>query len=250
MDTRDTLVAPWLLADGLWESHITGWFEANVKPGQFVVDVGANLGYFTVLAGRLVGPGGRVVAVEAHPGMATLCRRNTVVNGQHGWTTVLERAAWSGTDRLRFHQRVHYAANSSLGPAGADTLDGVADTEEVVEVDAAALDDLLDSLDSRRGGSAGGGGLRPVDVIKLDVEGAEVRAVAGMARTLAANPGIKLLVEWAPEQLRAMGSEPAELLDALGAHGLVPRLFEAELAVADRGHLLDLAYGNLLLERP
>ncbi len=236
VDTRDALLSPWLLLDGLWESHITGWLERHLQPGQTFVDVGANIGYFTVLAGRLVGPKGRVVAVEAHPALAELLRRNVIVNGQHGHTTVFHRAAWSSTDRLTFNQRDHFAANSSLGAADPDALVALGDTTTPVEVDAVALDDLL-------------GDLPHLDVLKVDVEGAEVRAFTGLERTLHANPDITVLVEWSPEQLLGLGDSPAALLDLLVGHGFGFRLFEADLATVAPAQILDTPYGNLLAQR-
>src|ERR1700730_10784309 len=43
VDTRDTLLTPWLLMDGLWETTVTGWLESNLRPGQSFVDAGANI---------------------------------------------------------------------------------------------------------------------------------------------------------------------------------------------------------------
>jgi len=75
VDTRDAAIAPWIVLDGLWETHVTDWLQETLRPGQMFVDVGANVGYFTLLGAKLVGPQGRVVAVEAHPGLAELLRR-------------------------------------------------------------------------------------------------------------------------------------------------------------------------------
>jgi hypothetical protein len=81
VDTRDAAISPWIVLDGLWETQVTQWLQETLSPGQVFVDVGANVGYFTLLGGQLVGPGGRVVAVEAHPGLAELLRRNVIMNG-------------------------------------------------------------------------------------------------------------------------------------------------------------------------
>ena len=97
VSTEDIAISPWLALDGLWEAQVTAWMEANLRSGQVFVDVGANVGYFTLLGAKLVGGEGHVVAVEAHPRLAELLRRNVVINGHHGYTTVYERAAWSST---------------------------------------------------------------------------------------------------------------------------------------------------------
>jgi FkbM family methyltransferase len=236
VDTRDSLLAPWLLLDGLWEANITGWLQSTLKPGQVFVDVGANIGYFTLLGGGLVGPTGRVVAVEAHPGLAELLRRNVVVNGMHHHVTAWHRAAWSEATTLQFHQRVHFAANSSVGSVGSSGLADLDDTEEVVDVEAVALDDLLNPLER-------------VDVMKVDVEGAEVHVFSGLDRTLRANPAITVIFEWSPAQLEALGDPPVALLDLLSGHGFMYRLIEEDLAPVETARLLEVPYGNVVATR-
>jgi FkbM family methyltransferase len=236
VDTRDSLLAPWLLLDGLWEANVTGWFQRTLKAGQVFVDVGANIGYFTLLGGQLVGPTGRVVAVEAHPRLAELLRRNVVVNGMHHHVTAWHRAAWSEATTLQFHQRVHFAANSSVGSVGSSGLADLDDTEEVVDVEAVPLDDLLAALDR-------------VDVMKVDVEGAELQVFTGLDRTLRANPAVTIIFEWSPAQLEALGDRPVALLDLLSSHGFQYRLIEEDLATIESARLLELPYGNVVATR-
>lgn len=236
VDTRDSLLAPWLLLDGLWESHVTGWMQASLHPGDHFVDVGANIGYFTLLGAQTVGPQGRVVAVEAHPQLVQLLRRNVVINGMHDRVEVCHRAAWSEETTLRFHQRVRYSANSSLAPTGDAALAELADTQETVEVPAATLDQILDDMTK-------------VDLIKMDVEGAEVHAVSGLERTLRRNPNVTVMFEWSPAQIRQMGDDPADLIDAFSTHGFRFRLMEDDLAPVDRDGLLEVTYGNVVARR-
>jgi FkbM family methyltransferase len=237
VDTRDSLLAPWLLMDGLWEAHVTGWLHDVLGPGQVFVDVGANIGYFTLLGARLVGRAGRVVAVEAHAGLFELLRRNVVMNGHRDVVTLSPRAAWSESARLKFHQRVNYAANSSLGAVATNDLTDLGDSEEVVEVEAAPMDEIL-------------AGVERVDVMKVDVEGAEVHAFAGLRRTISANPDITIIFEWSPEQLRQVGSEPAQLVELLTGYGLAFRLLEEDLGAVAGDRLLELPYGNVVAQRP
>ena len=86
VDTRDAMVAPWLVLDGLWESHVTAWLQRTLQPGQVFVDVGANIGYFTLLGaspGRTRGPlrrhrgpppPGRAAATQRHHQRASRLR--------------------------------------------------------------------------------------------------------------------------------------------------------------------------------
>lgn len=236
VDTRDHLLAPHLLVDHYWESQVTAWMQEQLAPGDVVVDVGANIGYYTVLAARLVGPEGRVVAVEAHPEIAPLLTRNVVLNGYHDRVSVFQRAAWHEPGTLAFHRRVHYAANSSVGSVGEETLGHLHDREAKVEVEAARVDDLLE-------------GVGRVDLLKVDVEGSEVRALAGLERTVRANPDLTLMVEWCPAQLGQVGDSGEALVDLLCGYGMSLRLIEAGLAPVDRGDLLQLPYGNVVAGR-
>lgn len=240
VDTRDAVVAPTLLLHGLWETTVTDWLHATVRPGQVVVDVGANVGYYTLLASRLVGAEGHVVGVEAHPHLAELLRRNVVLNDVRN-VSAFHRAAWSGPDELRFHLRSHYAANSSVGSLGAKGLADLDDSEVEVVVPAAAVDDLLADVPALSS--------TPVDVVKIDVEGAEVQVVRGMRRTLQASPDVTVMLEWSPGQLQMVGSSPAELVELLGGLGFRFRLVEDNLAPVDAARLLSVPYGNVVASR-
>jgi FkbM family methyltransferase len=236
VDTRDNLLAPWLLLDGLWESHATGWMQRVLKPGDTFVDVGANVGYFTLLAASLVGDTGRVAAVEAHPELFGLLRRNLVMNGHQHSVRLWQRAAWSEQTSLLFHRRVNYSANSSVGSLPAAALAELGDEEDAVEVQAARLDDLL-------------GDLGRVDVMKIDVEGAEVHALRGMDGILSANPGLTLMLEWSPGQLIQVGDSPEALVEILREHGFGLRLMERDLARIEPAELLDIPYANIVASR-
>jgi FkbM family methyltransferase len=236
VDTRDAAISPWIVLDGLWETHATGWLQRTLRTGQVFVDVGANVGYFTLLGGHLVGPQGKVVAVEAHPGLAELLRRNVIMNGLYGYVTTWHRAAWSTTTTLQLHQRLNFSGASSVGAIGAEALDRLGDTEEMVAVQAVPVDDLLE-------------GLPPVDVLKMDIEGAELQAFTGLSRTLRSSPSIAVMFEWAPELMEGVGDKAEALIELLEGHGLQFRLLEDDLATIERARLLDLAYGNVVATR-
>jgi FkbM family methyltransferase len=236
VDTRDSAISAWIVLDGLWETHVTQWLQQTLRPGQTFVDVGANVGYFTLLGGQLVGPEGRVVAVEAHPGLADLLRRNVVMNGLYGYVTTWNRAAWSSSTTVELHQRLNYSGASSVGAIGQEALDRLGDVEEMVEVQAVAVDDLLEGLPS-------------VDVLKIDIEGAELQAFMGLSRTFEKSATIAVMFEWAPALIEGVGDKAEALVDLLEGHGLRFRLLEDDLSPIERATLLDLPYGNVVATR-
>ena len=235
VDTRDAAIAPWLVLDGLWEPHVTSWLQETLQRGQVFVDVGANVGYFTLLGASLVGDSGRVVAVEAHPQLADVLQRNVVINGYYGYVTTHNRAAWSEDTQLQFHVRTNFAGNSSAGTIDAEGLRRLGDTEQVLTVDAVRLDELLADLPR-------------VDVMKIDVEGAEVHAITGLARTVEANPDMIIMFEWARAQIESVGDTPRQLTDLMSSYGFKFRLLETGDQI-DTEALLELPYGNVVASR-
>ena len=235
VDTRESVLAPALLSHRQWEPALTEWFLHNLRPGQTFVDVGANIGYYSVLAARQTGPSGHVVAVEAHPRMVELLRRNLILNG-FGTTTVRHAAAWSRSTSICFHQREHFGANSSVGSLGAAQLDVHGDAEEVIKVDTLVLDELLDELPA-------------IDILKVDIEGSEVQAIRGARRILASNPDLIVIFEWSPGQIDMVGDEPSELLDLFEEQEMQFHHVENAMAQISRTAMSELNHANVMARR-
>lgn len=148
----------------------------ELAPGGAFVDVGAHFGYFSALAATLVGARGRVLACEAAPRTYEVLARNLA--GLPG-ARARHVAVAAAPATLTFAEfPVEYSEYNTLRPeqfAGAPWL--AANPPREVRVEALPLDGLLAAELPGRGGV--------VDLVKIDVEGAEEAAVAGMARTLA-----------------------------------------------------------------
>lgn len=127
-----------------------------LEPGDTFVDVGANIGYYTILGSHLVGDGGRVVALEPVPETAATLRRNVEANGRAN-VTVVEAAATDGTvDSVAIAVPGSHFGRAAIGPAQGD----------VRTVPARTLDDACSDVGAVR-------------LIKLDVEGHELAALRG-----------------------------------------------------------------------
>jgi FkbM family methyltransferase len=138
-----------------------------LRPGSVFFDVGANVGFFALLAARAVGPRGRVVAVEPMPANAAALRRNVERNGEHN-VTVVEAAAGREPGRGRLGLSTHPGGNA-LESTGAPT-----DVTGFVEVDVVTIDDLVQ-----------GGQAPPPSLVKIDTESGEAEVIEGMGRVLA-----------------------------------------------------------------
>jgi len=172
-------------------------FDSLLQPGATVVDVGANIGYNTLYAAWRVGPGGRVYALEpAQDNLAVLYANLFANRLTNVW--VLPYAAGSRRAVQPFFLRGAVSAVNSLFP---DNFYAAVTATQAVRI--MPLDDLLPAAP---------------DLVKIDVEGAELDVLAGMARTLDAR-GVRLIVEWHPALQEAAGHAADALPRYLWARG-------------------------------
>jgi len=134
-----------------------------------VVEVGVNVGYYTLLACSLVGPTGRVTAFEANPAAVTLTRRSLLVNGFRDRATIIEMAVTDAPGTVILHQLDQRQGDSSLFDFSDDQLRFAGDRVTKVEVPSTSLDAFFDRDE-------------PIDLIRIDVEGAEPLVFDGMRR--------------------------------------------------------------------
>jgi FkbM family methyltransferase len=165
----DRVMTPFISEHHHWEPDEAAWLRSVLAPGQTVVDVGANVGYFTVLMSHAVGPEGTVVAVEPEEGNLALLDANLRRNGCEN-VRVVRAAAWDRAGTLALRRSAVNAGDHQVHPAGGG------------DVPCVALDDVLE-------GAA-------VDVVKIDTQGADHYVVLGLARTLRASPRARLLIEF------------------------------------------------------
>jgi FkbM family methyltransferase len=235
VDTRDMLLAPNLLVRNEWEADQTAVFKTLLRPGATFVDVGANIGYYTLLAARVLGADCKIFAFEPDPHSYELLRRNVIINAFHFIETI-PKAVYRRSEKLRFHLRRNYSGNSSIAAMPPASLDFFYDEAEEIEVEAVSLDEYFPA-DMR------------IDVLKIDVEGAEPGAFAGMRNTLARNPGIAVLSEWCPRQMRDAGNRVEELIEEWRIQGLSAYRIDRNLEGVGLKDLVDIPYCNLLLKR-
>lgn len=169
------------LAEGLWfhlnprtggdcfqgtgEPEVQLALQRHLRPGMTFYDIGANIGFFSLLAARLIGPKGRVVAFEADPEVAQRLRSH-VERNQFFTISIEQRAVWSKTGAVPF-MRTDPATSPDRGLGHV-----VANSSAVtIQVQAVCLDDFCQTA-------------RPPDFLKCDVEGAEVEVFDGARRLL------------------------------------------------------------------
>lgn len=235
VDTRDLLVAPWLLLDGLWETEVTRFFQETIVPGQVVVDVGANVGYFTMLAAHLTTHVGHVYSFEAQPDTYKLLVKGILANWMDPYVTAEHLAVYEKSGSLELFVRTRFSGNSSLAPSEPESE--VDDSVEAVRVDAVSLDEYFADHPTH------------VDFIKVDVEGFELQVFRGMRQLLSDNPAVTIMCEWSPDQAAKAGNDPAALVEEFRRHDFSVKLITGGLEDVDIDRLADMPYGNIVLRR-
>jgi FkbM family methyltransferase len=160
-----------------------------IKPGMTVVDVGANLGLYTLVMAGLVGPTGRVISFEPDPDLLSLLRDNCAANGVTN-VEAHNAALGSASDRMILQRLLLNSGENYLS-----SNDRIA-FRRPFEVEVAAFDIILP-------------GVYP-DFIKVDVQGWELNVLRGMERTLE-RADTNIYLEFWPDGLRRAGSGPSEL---------------------------------------
>ncbi|MYT12309.1 methyltransferase, FkbM family [Streptomyces sp. SceaMP-e96] len=201
VDTQD-LIQRFVYLFGLWEPHMTHWLQRRLRPGDTYIDVGANVGYFSLLASQLVGEEGRVVAIEASPTFHARVLQHAEINGCNNLRTVNAAVA----DERKTVTLI-LASSSNMGAASIVPYGGPA--EFTLDVEAYPLPQVLDADD-----------IAGARVIKIDVEGAEGAVIRGLAPVLdKLRPDAEITVEVTPERMENLGDSADELLAIMREHG-------------------------------
>jgi len=181
-----------------FEKFETKLFKSLIRKGMVVVDIGAYVGHYTLIAADLVGEKGKVFAFEPDPDNFALLLKNLEVNRCQNVIPVQKAIAdRNGKTRL-------FLAQENKGDHRIyDSYDG----RKSITVDVTSLDDFFKERDYR------------VDVIKMDIEGSEMAALNGMTKILKKNDDLKILTEFWPSGLRRFGTYPKEFLNKLTEFG-------------------------------
>lgn len=210
-----------LYLTGKWlaERREREFFRQHLTPGMVVLDIGANVGFYTTLFSRLVGEAGHVYALEPDPfSFDILARRVRRPRFRNVTTDQLALGDREGTTTL-FCSMVNRADNRTH-----PSHEGVPVERVVVPLT------TLDAFCARRG-------IDRIDVVKMDVQGAEVAVFHGMRRTVERCRPQWMFLEFAPADLRGAGTSPEEFWGVLQGYGYTPYALDERcrpLPIADR----------------
>ncbi|AMA73254.1 MULTISPECIES: FkbM family methyltransferase [Aneurinibacillus] len=229
LDQRDVL-QNLIIQHGFWEKWVTDTFLGLVKPGMTVLDIGANCGYYSLLAAMHVGPQGKVHAFEPNPFHHDNFMKSIAING---FTHVeLHKVALTNTNG----ETMLYIP----GTGGASIYNpGTPGTAEV-KVQTVVFSEYFPK--------------QKIDVIKIDIDGSEPLMMDGLFQLIDSNDEIQIIMEYCPVLWSAGGYHPLPILQKFAERGfsfhiigydsqLVPTTVEA-LAMYSRPEHLDLKIGR------
>jgi len=183
-----------LSVNKIYEPQVTKTMKEIIKLGDWVIDIGANIGYYTLLLAKLVGPKGKVISFEPDPTSFKILKKNIKANNFKN--IVPENKAIADKNReinfyiskkdTRFHQ-----------------IFDNPDNKKILRIRAITLDQYLKKFSGR------------IDFVKIDIEGAEPLALQGMEKTIKKNRNIKIITEYAPNHLKLSGYDGGKYLKNL-----------------------------------
>lgn len=220
-----------LLFDQVYEKAETELFKKAVKEGMVVVDIGANIGYYSLIAAMLVGESGKVYAFEPVPDNYVLLVKNIRANSYTNIVATQKAVSdSSGKARLFLSDMAHDHSFS--------TKNVISDRHRAgsIEVDTITLDEFFRKEAKQR-----------IDIIKIDAEGAEWLILRGMENLIRINKKLKILIEFWPEGVRSLGSNPLELVNILYDNN-----FRVQLVDQDKQEINEISHEQLtkMCERP
>lgn len=168
----------------VWEPETTKIVKEHVQEGMVCLDIGASVGYFTLLFARQVGDTGKVIAIEPTEMGFSYQQENIKLNGYKN-VLPFKIAAWDKKEVISIPKNSPYPIWSNASP----------------------VDDILEGL-----------GIMKVDFIKVDVDGPEPRVLKGLERTIQRSPNLKMVIEYLPKYQEMAGESPEEFLNFINKY--------------------------------
>lgn len=210
-DTRD-IIQQYIYYFGVWEPNLTRWMTQSLEPGDTFVDVGANVGYYSLLGSKLVGPCGTIVAIEASPATFKVLQHNLNLNSAQNVRSV-NMAVYESESTVQVFRGSEYEIGRTTIVENEALKLGF---EVECEIDAAPLCTILHGEE-----------VQNARLVKIDVEGAEWSVVTGMEPLLHSGRGdLELIIEIKPECLARYGKCYQDLLGVMSIAGFYPYRLE------------------------
>ena len=177
---------------GVYEPSQTELIKQEVKEGDIVLDIGANIGYYTLIFAKMVGPSGKVYAFEPDPKNFLLLKKNVKINNYDN-VVLINKAISDKAEKIKLYFSNNNKASHTIYGSEKDT--------NFVAIDSIKLDDYFKMNE------------QDISFVKIDVEGAEYKVLQGMKKLLEKSKNnFKIITEFCPAWLKRGGIDPKSYL--------------------------------------
>ena len=225
------------------ETETMATLDKLIQPGMTVLDIGAHVGYYTHRYAPKVGENGRILSFEPHPRTFAVLKHNVshfdnvtlqqLALAEHPGTAELhDYLIMSASGSLQFDEGMKDLLKSQVSDSDIAPRISKDFPDKTFSVETKPVDDCLETM-----------GITQVDVVKMDIEGAEIGALRGMKRTIARSRDMALVMEYNPQALEGFGHNPIEALSEVIGMGFK----QVQIIEAD-GSLTDVTENIALLE--
>ncbi len=198
LDPRDKGVTSELSLYGLMEAFETELVKKEIKKGDCVLDIGANIGYYTLIFAKLVGDEGKVFAFEPDPDSFALLKKNVEINGYRN-VTLIQKAVSNRTEKAKLYLCGDNFADHRIY----DSHDG----RNSIGIETIRLDDYFKDPGQKIG------------FIKMDIQGSEFLAAEGMLDLLDRNRSTKIITEYWPVGIERCGRDAGKYIELFRSRG-------------------------------
>jgi FkbM family methyltransferase len=180
LDTKDISLTPHILLDGVWEINVTKAVLRILAREMNVIEVGANVGYYSTLIGSRVN---RLFCFEANKKMYDLLKKNVEINGLIDKVVCVNKAVTNKQGIVRLNLFRDHMGSSTICKVENETLSRYNESIQEVEIESISIDEYFKGLEM------------PIHLIKIDAEGSEPLIIEGMKRILETNRNLILVME-------------------------------------------------------
>ncbi len=184
----------------IYEPNQTEIVKKYVHEGDIVIDIGAHVGYYTLLMAQLVGENGKVYSFEPDPVNFQLLKKSVEINGFEN-VVLIQKAVSNITDKVKLFLGDNDSAINRIYDAK------LGDAKESIDVESIRIDEYFKENDEL------------VNFIKIDSEGSEVKIINGMKQFLSRNQELVMMTEFFPFLIKKSGDEPNQYLKSLEKSG-------------------------------
>ena len=184
----------------IYEPNQTEVVKKYVHEGDTVIDIGAHVGYYTLLMAQLVGENGKVYSFEPDPANFQLLKKNVEINGFEN-VVLIQKAVSNITDKVKLFLGDDDSAINRIYDAK------LGDAKESIDVESVTIDEYFKENDEL------------INFIKIDSEGSEVKIINGMKQFLSRNQELVMMTEFFPFLIKKSGDEPNQYLKSLEKSG-------------------------------